>query len=170
MRRAAVALFCLATAACGYHVGGHADLMPKTVKTIAIPAFANATPRYKLPVLLTSDLTREFNTRTRFRIVTDPNEADALLTGAVVNFSAYPTIFDAASGRATGVQVVVNVQLKLTDRSTGKVLFYRPGAEFRERYEITTDPQSYFDESDTALSRLSQDVARSIVSAILEDF
>ena len=64
----------------------------------------------------------------------------------------------------------MNVQLTLTERATGKVLFTRPNAEFRERYEITTDPQSYFDESDTALARLSQDVARSIVTAILENF
>ena len=27
--------------ACGYHTGGHADLIPKTVETIAIPAFTN---------------------------------------------------------------------------------------------------------------------------------
>jgi hypothetical protein len=170
MKRAVLVVFSAATVACGYHVGGHADLMPKTIKTIAIPAFSNATARYKLPVLLAGDLTREFNTRTRFQIVTDPSQADATLNGSIINFAAYPTIFDPASGRATGVQVVVNVQLKLTERATGKVLFYRPGAEFRERYEITTDPQSYFDESDTALARLSQDVARSIVTAILEDF
>ena len=169
MKYFAVAALALTAAGCGYHVGGHADLMPKSIKTIAIPALGNSTTRSRLPVMLTSDLAREFNTRTRYRIVADPNEADAVLHGSVVNFTNYPTIFDPASGRATGVQVIVNVQLKLTDRS-GKVLFYRPSAEFRERYEITTNPQAYFDESDTALSRLSQDVARSIVTAILEDF
>jgi len=169
MKYFVIAALALTAAGCGYHVGGHADLMPKSIKTIAIPAFGNSTTRSRLPVMLTSDLTREFNTRTRYRIVADPNEADAVLHGSVVNFTNYPTIFDPASGRATGVQVIVNVQLKLTDRS-GKVLFYRPSAEFRERYEITTNPQAYFDESDTALSRLSQDVARSIVTAILEDF
>ena len=169
MKYFVIAALALTAAGCGYHVGGHADLMPKSIKTIAIPAFGNSTTRSRLPVMLTSDLTREFNTRTRYRIVADPNEADAVLHGSVVNFTNYPTIFDPASGRATGVQVIVNVQLKLTDRS-GKVLFYRPSAEFRERYEITTNPQAYFDESDTALARLSQDVARSIVTAILEDF
>jgi hypothetical protein len=50
------------------------------------------------------------------------------------------------------------------------VLFTRPGAVFRERYEITTDPQTYFDESDTAMLRVSRDVARSVVTAILENF
>ncbi len=157
-------------AGCGYHVAGHADLMPKTIKTIAIPAFGNATVQPKLARLVTSDVAREFISRTRYTIVQDQNQADAVLAGAVVNFANYPTIFDPVSGRATGVQVVVTLQVTLTDRHTGKVLFSRPSFEVRERYEISVDPQSYFDESGTAIQRLSQDVARSVVSAILENF
>jgi hypothetical protein len=42
--------------------------------------------------------------------------------------------------------------------------------EFRERYEISVNPQQYFDESQAALQRLSRDVARTVVSAILENF
>ena len=49
-------------------------------------------------------------------------------------------------------------------------LWGRAGAEYRERYEIATDPQAYFDESDTALARLSRDVARGVVTAVLENF
>jgi hypothetical protein len=42
--------------------------------------------------------------------------------------------------------------------------------EFRERYEISVSPQQYFDEMPAALQRLSKDVARTVVSAILENF
>ena len=164
---AAVSIF---TVACGYHVGGHTNLLPKTIKTIAVPAFANVTPNYRLPVLLTADVTRELISRTHYAIVADPSQADAILTGLVANFVTYPTIFDPISGRATGVQAIVFLQLTLTDRQTGKVLFSRPASEFRERYEIATDPQQYFDESGTAIQRLSRDVARSVVTAILETF
>ena len=64
----------------------------------------------------------------------------------------------------------MQLQLTLTDRHTGKVLFSRTGYEFRERYEVALDPQQYFDESSTAMQRLSKDAARSVVSAILENF
>jgi len=160
----------LFSSACGYHVGGHSNLLPKTIKTIAVPAFANVTPNYRLPVLLTADLTREMISRTKYNIIADPAQADAVLSGLVVNFVTYPIIFDPASSRATGVQAVVTLQLTLTERATGKKLFSKPSAEFRERYEISTDPQQYFDESGTALQRLSRDVARSAVTAILESF
>jgi hypothetical protein len=40
-----------------------------------------------------------------------------------------------------------------------------------QRYEISvTFPKAYFEESDAALDRLSRDVARDLVSSILENF
>ena len=164
-----LALVVLATlAGCGYHVSGHGDLMPKTIRTIAIPAFGNRTTRYKLARTLPTDIGREMLARTKYKVITDPKEADAVLTGTVHNFAAYPTI--SANGRATVVEVIVTLNLTLTERATGAVLFNRPGAEFRERYEISIEPQAYFDESGTAMERLSKSVARSVVSAILEKF
>jgi hypothetical protein len=168
---AALAVALLAAASgCGYHAGGHADLMPKTVKTIAVPAFNNVTTRYKLARLLPADITREFLTRTHYAIVSDPNQADAVLHGTLANYAAWPVITDPVSNRATAVQVVVTLNLTLTEKATGKTLFLRNGAEFRERYEIALDPKAYFDESGTAVERVSRNVARTVVSAVLENF
>lgn len=171
MRRwSAVLAGAVALAGCGYHVSGHADLIPKTIKTIAIPAFDNTTIRYQLARLLPADVTRELIARTRYTVVADPEQADAVLNGTLSNFAAFAAVADPISGRATGVQVIVTMQLKLTERATGKVLFQRTGYEIRERYELSENPQAYFDESGTAIRRVSQDAARSIVSAVLENF
>ncbi len=145
-------------------------MLPKNIQTIAIPAFANVTTRYKLTERLPAALTREFIARTRYRIVADPNPADAILRGVVVNYVSYPTIFDPATGRATGVQMNVTLEITLTERASGQVLFSRPSFDVRERYEISVDQRAYFEESDAALERLSRDVARTVVSAILEGF
>lgn len=166
----AVMLAAIGLAGCGYHVGGRADLLPSTLHTIAIPAFANASPKYRLTGQLPAAIAREFLTRTRYRIVADPNEADAVLYGVVKNYFSFPTLFDQRTGRAAGVQVHVFLDVKLVERATGKVLFERQNYEFRDRYEIAADQVQYFDESSTALERLSQDVARQIVSSILEAF
>jgi len=160
----------LATSGCGYHVAGKADLMPATIKTIAIPAFGNNTIRYKLARELPTDITREFISRTRYKIVTDPNAADAVLTGSLVNFISYPIITDQATGRATAVQASAFIKVTLTERATGKVLFTRPLFEVRERYEISENPGTYFDESGAGMARLSKDVARDVVTTILENF
>lgn len=164
------AVGCVASISCGYRVAGRADVLPKNVKTIAVPAFANVTTRYRLSDLLASAITREFISRTRYRITADPNEADAVLSGSVVNFFAYPTIYDPKTNRAAGVQAIVMMQISLRDRANNAVLFNRPNMEFRQNYEISVDPKAYFDESDAAMQRLSRDVARSVVSAVLENF
>jgi hypothetical protein len=64
----------------------------------------------------------------------------------------------------------MTVQITLTERATGKVLLTRPGLEFRQRYEIASDPQTYFDESGTAIERVARDASHTIVSTILENF
>jgi hypothetical protein len=166
-------VFCLlpfAFSSCGYRVAGRADVLPKNIRTIAIPAFGNVTTRYKVANLLAGAITREFISRTRFRIVADPDQADAVLSGAVIGFFSYPTTFDPATARASGVQAIVQMNISLRDRATNAVLLDRPRMEFRQVYEISIDPKAYFDESDVAMDRLSRDVARSVVSAILENF
>ncbi len=155
---------------CGYHVSGHGDTLPKTIKTIAVPAFKNATTRYTLTNGLPAAITREFISRTRYGVVADPNAADAVLNGSIVKYDAYPTAFDPATGRASLVLVFVHLQISLTDRATGEVLYSRPDFEVRERYEISTDPRAYLEESDAAMDRLSRSVATQVVSAILEKF
>jgi outer membrane lipopolysaccharide assembly protein LptE/RlpB len=165
----AAALFVLLTG-CGYHVAGHSNVVPKTVKSIAIPAFGNNTQRYKLGDQLHRAVTREFIERTRYRIVAEPNGADAVLEGSLLNYSAYPTVFDQATSRASGVQTVVTVSITLRERATGNVIYQRQSWEIRERYEIATDPRAYLDESETAVERVSRDVARAVVSGVLSSF
>ncbi len=88
----------------------------------------------------------------------------------MINYVAYPSTIDQQTGRASGLQVNVTMQISLVERATGKVLFTRPSFDVRQRYEISQTAGAYFEESDAALDRLSRDVARDVVSAILENF
>jgi len=161
--------FALFSSACGYPVAGTTNLLPADIHTIAVVPWKNASIQYKLSDYLAESVSREMITRTHYKIVADPTQADAVLSGAVANLFSNATVADPVTGRSTGAQVVVIIQVKLTDKS-GKVLFDRPNVEFRERYEISVSPQQYFDEEPAALQRLSKDVARTVVSAILENF
>ena len=62
------------------------------------------------------------------------------------------------------------LQTEPLEKATGKVIYTRPSMEVRNRYEIAIDPQAYFEESDLALERVSRDVARAVVSSVLEAF
>jgi hypothetical protein len=170
IKAAVLIITALLAASCGYHVAGRADLVPKSVQSIAIPAFTNVTTRYKLTDRLPEALSREFISRTRYHIVADADQADAILRGSVLSYSSFPTIFDPVTGRASGVQLQVGLRISLIERASGKVLFNRPNMDIRERYQISTDPTIFFEESDAALDRASQQTARQVVSSILENF
>lgn len=156
--------------ACGYHTAGHSVQLPEDVKTIAVPAFKNETPTYRIEQMLTASVVREFTTRTHYHILNDPSEAaDATLRGTVLSTAASPLAYDTATGRAASVLVVVSIRVTLSDRA-GKVLYQNPAYLFREQYEVSQDLKSFFEEDTPASRRLSQDFARTLVSNILEGF
>lgn len=158
----------LCAGGCGYQTGGKGETLPATLHTIAIPAFHNITTKYKLTGMLPQDIGREFTARTRYKVVSDPKEADAVLEGSINRYYTSPTVYDPATSRSSGVQIIVWLTITLKERATGKELFKRTNFDVKERYEITGDQQTYLDESDAALGRLSRSVARQTVSSILE--
>ena len=161
----------LLLAACGYHTAGHSTRLPQQVHTIAVPAFANKTQTYRIEQTLTSAVVREFNSRTNYRIVHDPNDtdADATLRGTVINAGSSTLTFDAQTGRASAMLVTVNVSVQLVDRK-GAVLYDNPNYTFREQYQVSREIASFFEEDSAALDRLSRDFARTLVSNILEAY
>jgi hypothetical protein len=166
----AAALATISILSCGYHTGGNADLVPKTVRTIAIPAFGSLSTRYMLTDILPREIGREFTARTRFRIVYDQSTADAILHGSVTGLGIYPTVADPTTNKSTSVRISVSLAATLVERATGQILYSRSNWSIHEDYATAVDPHQFFDESGPALDRLSHDVARDIVSAVVENF
>jgi len=155
---------------CGYRVAGQADTIPDQIQAIVVPAFENATTEYKLEQYVTQAVKREFLSRTRYAVVNDEENADAALLGSVVSFLALPQNFDPVTGRATTVMTLIRLHVTLWDRRKGQAIYQNPGLEHRERYEVSFDPEAYFEERQAALLRSSQSMARTLVSAVLEGF
>jgi len=165
-----LAALTLAMAGCGYHTGGKGAQLPSNIKTIAIPAFRNETPRFKVEQILTQAVVREFLARTRFRVQPQTEGSDALLSGTVIQFWTTPVVAEPTAGRTVSVSVNVRMRVKLTDTRTGKVLYENPDYVFSEPYEISGAAAAYFEESAPAVERLSRAFAASLVSSILEAF
>ncbi len=167
---ALLAVTALLASSCGYHIAGKANTLPDTIHVIAIPPFENGSSEYKVEQYMTQAVVQEFIRRTRYRVVSSESEADAVLRGAVINVHVFPAIYDPVSNRATSVNTLTQVRISLQDRKTGQLIYENPNFEYRDRYEVSTDPNAYFEERQTALVRTSQATARSLVSAVLEQF
>jgi outer membrane lipopolysaccharide assembly protein LptE/RlpB len=163
-------LLFLALTGCGYHTAGKAVKIPTEVRTIAIPMFANNTQNYRIEQILTAAVVREFTSRTNYRIVnSDSPQADATLRGTVANAYIYGLTYDPTNGRQSSAEVLIYARVQLVDRN-GKMLFENPNYSFREEYEFSLDPATFFREESPALDRLSNDFAHTLVSNILENY
>ena len=157
-------------AGCGYHVAGRASQLPSDWKTIAVPAFRNDTRRYRIEQRFTQAVIREFLTRSRYRIIQDEAAADGLLHGEVLTIETTPVLFDSTTGQVTTMLVTVHARVLLVDNHTHKPVYQNDDMVFRDQYQISSDVQSFFEEQDPALERMSRDFAARLVSNVLEKF
>jgi hypothetical protein len=102
--------------------------------------------------------------------VNDPKLADAVLTGNITAAYANPNVNDPNTGVSISIRVVVVMTVKLVERTSGKVLYARSNWVMHQDYAAAVDPHQLFDESGPAFDRLSRDVARDLVSAVVENF
>jgi hypothetical protein len=179
----------LATAGCGYHVAGHGpDALPKSIHTIAVPAIENDTRTFKIEQRLTAATIHEFLAKTRYKVVSDPNAADAVLTGKVLSLEILPLLFQTPtattqSEQATAMIVNMKCEVTLTERDNDKVLYHTNDFVFRNEYQLATSGQNpnsptqtrgnieeIFQESDPAFNRMAQDFAARLVSAVTENY
>lgn len=159
-----------ALAGCGYHVAGRPSGAPAEWRTIAIPAFKNDTTHDRIEQRFTEAVIREFIARTKYRIVQDPDSADAVLHGEVLSIETSPVLFNATTGEVTTMLVTVQVKVELDDTVSKKPVYQNTALTFRDEYQISSDPQSFFNEEDPALGRMSRDFASHFVATVLEGF
>jgi hypothetical protein len=169
--------------ACGYHVGGTASQLPPGIKVIAVPALENRTNRYRVEQLMTEAVVREFLERTKYRVVSTEDSADAVLHGEITSLESSPVVFDTTptnsttnpnlstpTARVTTMLLSVHLKVRLEERETKKTLYQNDDFLFREAYEVSTDPATFFDEQSPALDRMAKDFASRLVADVVENF
>ena len=171
---------------CGYHIAGHGpDALPKSIHVIAVPIMENKTNTFKIEQRLTDATIHEFLAKTRYKIVSDPNGGDAVLTGKVLSLEILPLLFQTPTAtttteQATAMMVTMKCEVTLTERDTDKVLYHMDNFVFRNEYQLATAGQTsnesrgnieeIFQENEPAFDRMAQDFASRLVSAVTENY
>ncbi|MGB8525068.1 MAG: LptE family protein [Candidatus Acidiferrales bacterium] len=166
----AVLAAALSVVSCGYHVAGRVSNLPSEWKTIAVPTFKNDTTRYRIEQRFTESVIKQFLQRTKYKIVQNAEEADAVLHGEVISIETNPLIFNATTGQVTMSLVTVHTKVLLVDNQTQKVVYKNDDMVFRDEYQISTDAREFFEEQDPALERMARDFAAQLVSNVVETF
>lgn len=160
--------FALLFDVCGYKRAGKGASLPPYIKTLAIPTFQNSSLKYRVEQRFTRAVMDEVLKRARaLRVTSTPEGADAVLTGDIRNFHAGGAVLD-DQGRIRVWDVTIVISVTVRDVRTNKIIYTNPRMIFEGEYELSDDPQSFFNEENPAVDRIARRFAESIVSTIME--
>jgi hypothetical protein len=153
---------------CGYKPAGKGKSLPANIKTIAVPVFQNSSLKYRVEQRFTQAVIDEILKRARaLHVVTNQENADAVLNGDIRSFRAAGSILD-DRGRTRVWDVRIIISIVVRDLTTHKIVFQNPRMAFEGAYELSDDPQSFFNEENPAVDRIAKDFAQTIVSTLME--
>ncbi|HNQ15784.1 MAG TPA: LptE family protein [Pyrinomonadaceae bacterium] len=143
--------------------------LPKNIKTIAVPAFQFEAKglRYRVESRFTEAVTREVIRRGRGLKVQGSREgADAVIEGNIRDFSFTGVLLD-REGRARVYEVTITSAVTIRDLKSNRILYDNQNFIFRDSFEFSDDPRSFFNEEDPAVERMARAFAESVVSTIV---
>jgi outer membrane lipopolysaccharide assembly protein LptE/RlpB len=156
--------------ACGYALVGHGNSLDPKIKSIEVPAFVNRTTRVGLEQLVTQSVADEMVSRGRLKLVSRPNDADAILRGSIDSFGIFPIAFN-PQGRATQYQISITAKIELVDhRNEDKVIWKNDQYRFAENYQVNLESTDAFDQETRAIAEIAQRFAETLVTNLLEGF
>jgi hypothetical protein len=171
------ALMLVALNGCGYALVGRGVVVDPTIKKIGVPTFANATGKPALDQKITQRVIEELLRRGRFDVVQERSGVDALVEGELLRYDAQPVGFSAEAGGAGGTTtqasryaITVTAKIRYGKVGAPEPIWSNDAFQFRDEYEVGSDPASFFDREEQAIDRLATSFARSLVAAMLEAF
>jgi hypothetical protein len=177
-RRTALALVLVLAAvssACGYALAGRGSFLPDYIRIVGIPQLVNNTTFFQVEQVLTEKIRIEFIGRGNYTVIPDATGADAVLSGTVTSLSVQPVGFTDQQ-LASRYLFTLTMNVAFTDTRTNMVLWSNDSLSFSSEYELQTrgntaiEGAGFLDQERSSFDRIATDIARSVVTAIVEAF
>jgi hypothetical protein len=175
--RAALVLCASVTAwsGCGYALAGRGSFLPTSIRTVGIPRLENRSNFFQVEDILTEKIRSEFIGRGKYAVTPEETGADALLSGEVLAISVVPVGIN-ENQLASRYLFTVALKMEFRDTHTQDVIWQNDSLIFRGEYDLQTRSnvdftgETFLDQERSSVDRIATDVARTVVTAILEAF
>lgn len=184
-RLAACLLLCLTlfggslVAGCGYKFRPAGDPLGITIESLAIPLIESPSSEPGFEADFTRIIREEFISHARLPLAA-ADRAQALLSGRIVAIETDPLTYDyqdtAVKGYTTTYEVTktrrmkIRLDVKLTDRTSGRVLWHETAMEEKASFAVGTDPLRNSYEQRQALEKIARRLAKRIYLKTMERF
>jgi hypothetical protein len=143
--------------------------LPKHIKTVAVPVFQVEPKglRFKVESRFTDAVIREVIRRGNgLKVQGSIEGADAVIEGNIRDFGFSGVLLD-RQGRARVYEINIVCGVTIRDVKEKKVIYDNQNFTFRDSFEFSEDPRSFFNEEDPAVDRIARAFAESVVSAFV---
>ncbi|HEY0457500.1 MAG TPA: LPS assembly lipoprotein LptE [Pyrinomonadaceae bacterium] len=143
--------------------------LPPNIKRVAVPAFQFEVrgARYRVESRFTEAVSKEIIRRGRgLKVQGTRDGADAVVEGTIRDFNFSGVLLD-RDGRARVYEVTITSAVTIRDLKTNQILYDNQNFIFRDSFEFSSDPRSFFNEEDPAVERMARAFAESVVSTIV---
>ena len=154
--------------ACGYRFAG-SGAFPEGVDKIFIEVMENRTSKIGVERIVTNQLIFEFSRQRESSLVSNLNQADAVLKGAI-NSIRTQTISRVGTEVANEREVIMTVDLRLIQKDGGAVIWAATGLSDREAYDVDSVKLETDRNEELAIRRLSARLSERIFNRLTDDF
>jgi len=159
---------------CGYALAGRGSFLPDDIRVVGIPQFENRSTFFRVEEVLTEKMRAELIGRGTYTVVSDTTSPDAVLAGEILAIALQPVGFNEQQ-LGSRYLFTMTMRVRFTDTRTDELLWSNDALTFREEYELSTrggavEGAAFLDQERSTFDRIAIDVARSVVTSILEAF
>jgi hypothetical protein len=160
---------------CGYALAGRGSFLPDYIRVVGIPPFENRSSFSQIEQVLTDKVRTELIGRGKYRVIPDTPGSDAVLSGEILSISVQPVGFNEQQ-LASRYLLTWTMKVAFTDSQTNMVLWSNDALTFRGEYDLSTRGNTaiegavFVDQERSSVDRIATDVARTVVTSILEAF
>ena len=170
-----VVVLALTSSGCGYALTGRGSFLPDYIRVVGVPQLQNLSTFFQVEQVLTEKIRTEFIGRGKYTVIPESDGADAIVSGAVTSISVQPVGFTEQQ-LASRYLFTLTMRVQFVDARTTQVLWSNESLTFREEYELSTrsntalEGAEFLTQERSSFDRIASDVARTVVTAILEAF
>jgi hypothetical protein len=165
---------------CGYHFGARGRPVGIVLHSIAIPMMTSTSSELGFEADFTGIIRQEFISHAKVPILPS-NEAQTVLTGHIYDIQTEPISFrrleyEPPGQQPTGYRITdsrylkVKLDIRFTDRTTGKTIWHESAMEEKARYSLTIDPLANRHNQQQALLTIARVMAKRIYLKTMERF
>jgi len=161
-----LALFCMG---CGYHFASGGEHIDAAVQKVFIGEFSNNTGEAHIENYVRNAFFSRFRRGSRFKPVASIGEADASLTGKIVAITtSHLSYGNSDLTKEDSVTMTLVVVFKKT--GSGEIIWMNTGLSESEAFAVSANTTTTARSKETALRKLSIDMAKKIYRNIMSGF